>query len=294
MSTLLYLASGGYHPEYAALAFNRMIFVDRCQSYAKSYPKNDPRIRFIQADALIAIDILKKEGVKIDCLVSVNEGLAEGGGTYPIFSGFLMGYLSPVLKDEFTLVCDLNYYTSKLRTPMSKLDWGFMKTELLPGNTKYISPALFSYSEHQSPKAKYGNVFLMQRNKSETTLNFPNTNTDIRLIHGSIWEDEDKLDLIGLNLLSKQSLHGKYRNTINSVDTFFNVHHKVLDINGKTLEAILDYCKASGVKRIGLTPWLNGNYQEVIQHLKNINDNFFQSITFYHLNKNDFISLKNL
>jgi len=75
MKTLLYLASGEYYPEYDTLPFDRLIFVDRNIGFAKSYPKNDPRIRFIPADALIAIDMLKKEGVKIDCLVSVNEGL---------------------------------------------------------------------------------------------------------------------------------------------------------------------------------------------------------------------------
>jgi hypothetical protein len=126
MKTLLYLASGKYYPEYAALPFDRLIFVDRSQGYAKSYPENNPQIRFIVADALRAIDMLKQEEVKVDCLVSVNEGLDEGGGNYPIFSGFLMGYLSPLLHDTFTLVCNLNNYKSKYKI-LNKLDWGFKK-----------------------------------------------------------------------------------------------------------------------------------------------------------------------
>jgi hypothetical protein len=292
MRTLLYLASGAYREAFQDLPFDRMIFVDRCQGYAQNYPKNDSRIRFIPTDALIAIDMLKQEGVKIDCLVSVNEGLEEGGGTYPIFSGFLMGYLSPLLKDEFTLVCDLNYYVSKLRTPMSKLDWGFNKTKLIPGNIGYVNPALFTDSAYRYSKENYGNVYLMQRCRSEITLNLPNSKTQVKVIHGSIWEDEDKLDLIGLNLLSKHSLDVKYRNTIHSVDTFFEAKPKVLNINGQTFETILDYCKTNDYKRIGLTPWLKGNYQELIQCLKKLDNDFFQSIIFYHLNKNDFQSLR--
>jgi len=292
MKTLLYLASGGYHPEYDTLPFDRMIFVDRSESYGKSYPKNDHRIRFINEDALIAVDILKKEGAKIDCLVSVNEGLYEGGGTYPVFSGFLMGYLSPLLKDEFTLVCNLNYYTSELKTPMSKLDWGFIKNKILQDDAGYINPSFFSESQRLSPQQDYGHVFLMKKDYSESIFNLSNATTTVKVIHGSIWDDEDQLDVIGLILLSKQSLQGRCRNTINSVDTFFKANPKVLDLYGKTFEEILNYCKTNGYTRIGLTPWLNDNYQEVIQYLKDLNDDFFCSITFYHLNNKDFKSIR--
>ena len=307
MKTLLYLASGEYYPEYESLPFERLIFVDRSQSFAKSYPKNNPRIRFIAADALLAIDMLKQEGVKIDCLVSLNEGMNEGGGTYPIFSGFLMGYLSPLLNDEITLVCNLNSYVSKLQI-LNKLDWGFKKIKKLkPGIPGYIDPAQFSSSQHKRVSANFGNVFLMERNKAEILVNLPDTFTQVKIIHGSIWEDEQTLDMIGLNLLSKHSLYDynndnytnhkkNNKNTentkINTVDSFFNTKPKVLDIIGKSFAEIMEYCMEKGYKHIGLTPWNKGNYQDVINYLKNLNNKTFNSINFYHLNKKDFKVLR--
>jgi hypothetical protein len=304
MKTLLYLASGEYYPEYETLPFERLIFVDRSQSYAKSYPKNNPRIRYIAADALFAIDMLKQEGVKIDCLVSLNEGLYGGGGNYPIFSGFLMGYLSRLLNDKFTLVCNLNYYASELKI-LNKLDWGFKKNKMLkPSMPDYIDPALFSYSQHQSKNANFGNVFIMEREKSEIAFNLPDSLTKIKIIHGSIWEDEQTLDVIGLNLLSKYSLRDnnndnlnknnkKNENTkINTVNQFFNAKPKVMDISGKSFSEIVENCEGKGFKHIGLTPWNKGNYQDVINYLRNLNDKTFDSINFYHLNKKDFKVLR--
>jgi len=307
MKTLLYLASGEYYPEYETLPFDRLIFVDRSQSYAKSYPKNNPRIRFIAADALLAIDMLKKEGVKIDCLVSLNEGLFEGGGSYPIFSGFLMGYLSPLLNDNITLVCDLNYYVSKFKI-LNKLDWGFKKNKKLsPAMPEYIDPAQFSSSQRERVSANFGNVFLMEREKSEISFKLPESLTQIKIIHGSIWADEQTLNVIGINLLSKYSLcdynNDNYTNhnknnkkteytKINTVNQFFNAKPKVMDINGKSFPEIMEYCIEKGYKHIGLTPWNKGNYQDVINYLKNINEIPFHSINFYHLNKKDFKVLR--
>ncbi len=295
MKTLLYLASGEYYPEYETLPFERLIFVDRSQGYAKSYPENNPRIRFIAADALLAIDMLKQEGVKIDCLVSVNEGLYGGGGNYPIFSGFLMGYLSPLLNDQVTLVCNLNYYASELKI-LNKLDWGFKKIKKLKlGTLGYIDTAQFSSSQHERVSSNFGNVFIMEREKSEISFNLPVSLTLIKIIRGSIWEDEQNLDMIGLNLLSKHSIYDynndNYTNhnknnkkpeytKINTVDQFFNAKPKVMDINGKRFSEIIESCEEKGCKHIGLTPWNKGNYQDVINYLKNIKDKPFNSITF--------------
>jgi hypothetical protein len=293
MKTLLYLASGPYCIHYADLPFDRMIFVDRSQKRGETYPGDSGRFRFISADALMAIDRLKREGVRIDCLVSVNEGLIQGGGTYPIFSGFLMGYLSPLLRDEFTLVCDLNYYVAQLRTPMGKLDWGFKKLKRLQREDDgYIDPSIFSYSQQRYPRDGYGHVFVMQRQRSVTELSLPDTDTKVKIVHGSIWDDEKQLDLIGLNLLSRQPLMGGARGEIRSVDDFFRAKPKVMDINGQSFNEILTHCQERGHKRLGLTPWMGGNYQGVLDALRGMRDMPFESITFYHLNRNDFSMLR--
>jgi len=110
MKTLLYLASGEYSPVYENLPYDQIICVDRCSDLVRTYPLKSTKVRFIGRDALFAIDQLQQEGTQIHALVSMNEGLFEGGGSYPIFSGFLMGYLAPILAEELVLICDLSYY----------------------------------------------------------------------------------------------------------------------------------------------------------------------------------------
>jgi hypothetical protein len=179
--------------------------------------------------------------------------------------------------------------------------------KLKPGMLEYIDPLQFSSSQLERVSANFGNVFIMEREKSEISFKLPESLTQIKIIHGSIWEDEQTLDMIGLNLLSKHSLYDnnndnytnhnknnkKPENTkINTVDQFFNAKPKVMDINGKSFSEIMEYCEEKGYKHIGITPWNKGNYQDVINYLKNLKDKPFNSITFYHLNKKDFKSLR--
>ena len=226
-------------------------------------------------------------------MVSVNEGLSEGGGSYPIFSGFLMGYLSPLLKDELLLICDLNYYPGELKTTMAKLDWGFKKVKTIKKDSSgYISPALFSYSQRKSQSTKpFGHVFLMQRDKTEQQLHIPNCKTNVKVVHGSIWDNEDKLDLIGLNLLSKQSIDILTNKKNNTIDSFFRSKPKVIDIKGMPFEEILKYCEEKQLKKIGLTPWLKGNYNGVAEFLGAGYESGIEEIVLYHLHKKDFKSL---
>lgn len=291
MKTMLYLASGKFYDDYLNLPFDQMIFVDRSTNLLRTYPENQ-RVRFIGKDAILAIDDLKRQNIKIDCLVTVNEGLYGGGGNYPIFSDFLMGYLSPLLNDEFVLVCDLNYYCSTLRTPMSKLDWGFEKVKkLTPSDNDYIDPSIFSYSQRQVQKNNYGNVYCMRRVEKSTKIPLSFTKTEVNLINGSIWKDEESLDFIGLNNISIYNIPGHHQNNINSIDEFFNSKPKVFNLQQKSFSEILNYCKNNNLKKIGLTPWKNNDYSEIIDNLHQLKDNFFESITFYHLNKKDFRQL---
>jgi hypothetical protein len=107
MKRLLYLASGAYQSAYKTLPFERMYFVDANRKLKESFRFASKHHRFLASDALLAVDYLIRKQLKIDCLVVVNEGLFEGSGHYPMFSDFLMGYLSPILKDDFLLICDV-------------------------------------------------------------------------------------------------------------------------------------------------------------------------------------------
>lgn len=285
--TLLYLASGGYKPEYENLPFDHLYFVDGNSSFKKSYPENHPKITFLGMDALFAIDYLKSKQVKIDCLVLINEGLWQGGGSYPLFSDFLIGYLSPILLEEYLLICDLSYYDSNLNA-VTKMDWGHKIIEKLTSeDIGYINPKLFTSYREFSKDETFGNVLLMKKERKVTSLNFTNSNVKIEIVHGSIWEDEDDLDFIGLNLRSKHQLVGTANSRQNVVD-FFESKSKVHNIKEKHFSEIMDTCIKSDVKRVGLVAWNNGNYEEIVNLINALPSNNLESIRFYHLNKGDF------
>lgn len=286
--TLLYLASGGFKPEYENLPFDHLYFVDGNSNFKKSYPENNPKITFLGMDALLSIDQLKSKHVKIDCLVIINEGLSEGGGSYPIFSDFLMGYLSPILKEEYLLICDLKYYSTTNLKVLTKLDWGHKNIKKLTSkDIDYINPKLFtSYREFLHDEV-FGNVLLMKKNRKVISLNTHSKGMKIEIVHGSIWEDEDDLDFIGLILRSKHQLVGKTNSRQNVVD-FFENKQKVHNIKEKNFSEIMDTCIKSDVKRVGLVAWNNGNYEEIVNLINALPSNNLESIRFYHLNKGDF------
>jgi len=281
--TLLYLASGPIIPEYQDLPFGKMIFVDRA---LQEIPFQDDRFEFIQADGLIAIDQLLKRKIKIDYLVSAIAGLFGGGGNYPVLSDFMLGYLSPILNDAFFLVCDPVYYQA---IPMKlNPEWGFKCSSVKTTDPNYIYPSLFEYGQRSknSPKnPDFGIVYKLTRNKTVRSLQV-NPGLDIKLIYGSIWDDADQLDLLGISLLSSHEIRRPGRNHF-SIAQFFR-EKGVYDLQGRTIHEIVAHAHAHGLKRIGLSPWMNGEYAEVIQFLRDFNPGCIESIYFYHLHSRDF------
>lgn len=291
-STLLYLASGPYCPDYENLPFDLLIFVDKDLEVGTSFPNNHPRVRFIGKDALEAMDDLYQEGITIDCLVSLNEGLDDGGGIYPMLSGFLIGYLVPLLQDTFTLITDFSHYQEPYRTPMSKLDWPVKKPKVLKlGMNGYLNPQQFSYSQRCTPYPNFGKVYRMQKIGVSTSLNIGYSDIKITIKHGSIWEDEPILELIGINLISDYKLIGDGGQNAQNPKEFFKAKPKVYNLNGRTFREVIDFCELHEFTHIGLCPWKNGDYAEVIEYLNSQQLSTTRSITFYHLNKNDFKEL---
>lgn len=285
MKTLLYLASGTYNSEYEQLPYDQIICVDYCSSAAKTYPQYETKVRFIKMDALLAIEQLRKEKIQIDCLVSMNEGLDEGGGIYPMFSGFLMGYLSPILKDEIILICDLEIYNN-FRNGLASLDWGFhKKSEHFKGDEKYIDPRTFmNHRENISPR---GQVFCMKKNREIRSISINESLSKLQLIHGSIWEDQTELDFIGFSLTSIHSLPRTNNSQIRTPADFFK-SKGVVDTHLLPFKEIISMARNKGAKNIGLGPWNKGEYQEAIAILKTEDFSDFESIRFYHLSPKDF------
>lgn len=289
-TTLLYLASGHYREIYENLPFDQVILVDR---ELIRFPRARPeisKVNLLRGDALPAIEKLKKwDGIKIDCMVSVNEGLCEGGGDYPIFSDFLLGYLSPILADELIVITDINYYTQteKIGDRVAQMDWGFESVRIDSSHRKYIDPKLFTTYRDKEDQ-HYGDVFLLKRKKSKIPLSL-NDQLGIDLIHGSIWEDEANLDLIGLHVKPKPGVREKY-----DIESFFKKNQKVYLIRELAIEDILSYAEDHQIKHLGLTPWMNDDYHHVIEVLRTYRPKQLEKITFYHLRKDDYQMLYDL
>lgn len=280
--TLLYLASGEYKPIYEKLPFDRVILVD--YHFGNQQLPFPSKVRLMGVDALMAIRQLRAEGVKIHAFVSLNEGLDEGNGHYPIISDALLGYLSPILSDEVVLVL---YPKTNLPGASGNRAWnfGFRVEKLLPDHPYYLEPTDFSYSREEG---QHGAVYLLRRNYSVTPI--PNQlNLKLNLIHGSIWQDEDQLDLIGMNLRPRTS-----KKQQQLITDFFLGHERVMNIHGKSFAEIIELAEAQGIERLGLTPWKKGDYKEVIDYLQNHRLKNVRLINFYHLNKRDYKELYQL
>jgi hypothetical protein len=287
-STLLYLASGKYRSVYENLLYEKVIIVDRSLRRNDRVPAGS-KVTLIPGDALPAIRKLKEDkDLKINCLVSVNEGLYGGGGDYPIFSDFLLGYLSPLLADELLVITDIEYYqAAQIARKVARMDWGFNKILIDSNHPRHIDPRIFTtYGEEG--RLNYGDVFLLTRTNKWNLIPL-NEKLTVELLHGSIWEHEQSLDLLGINLRPRENENARY-----PITRFFLDHDKVYNIYGRSIEEILAYAEDKKVEYLGLTPWMNHEYRHVIEVLRNYQPKYLKKISFFHLRTNDFQMLYNL
>lgn len=288
---LLYLASGPYKADYEDLAFERVILVDRLPN--KEVIPNDSKVEYWRMDALNAIDEISRRKLKIDCLVSLNDGMFEGGGSYPIFSEFLLGYLHPHLSDDLLVITDLNYYKClRISKIIGKMDWGFTSSVVKSNNDDFINPLIFSYGmtqENCKHINDFGNVFKLKRDRKIYSNKIHAHQISVR--HTSIWEDEDELDFIGLSMPTDNTEHN--RRSFGRIEwNFFNQKQKVYSIRNLSFQEVINLAIKKGAKKIGLLPWLNGNYSDVLQVLKDNNVEGGLDIRFYHLQKQDFEQIR--
>jgi hypothetical protein len=245
-------------------------------------------------DALEAVDEIAKRGLIIDCLVSVNEGLFEGGGDYIIFSEFLLGYLNPYLADELLIITDLDYYgAARVKSRVAKMNWGFEKIKRLTSEDKnYIPPSVFSYEQRMRIFGKryqddYDHVYWLSRNYHKISKKIGRLKLNI--IHGSIWQDRHQLDAIGLSVLKYTA--GARATTLNHVLDFFYEKPKVFPIHNLSMQNILKHGIQNNTVHIGLTPWMDGAYKAVFEELHSYRGEKAFELSFYHLNKDDYQEL---
>jgi hypothetical protein len=254
-------------------------------------------VKLIGKDALLAIDELKRKNILFDAVVSLNDGMLEGGGTYPIFSDAVLGYLNPLLRDEVLVITDLKYQGSiKLARSVSKMQFGFDALKLNSTSPDFLHPSLFCYSKQQQHNFfdnDFGDVYKLRRSRKESSFKLHN-GLKIKLIKDSIWRDAQQLDLLGLNINSKQALGGHRGEKITSVnDFFFKSKNNTLQIRDLSFEAILKVCTEQNIKKLGLTPWLKGQYKALFEALNSKEAAVLDEISFYHMRNTDFKELYN-
>lgn len=172
MKTLVYFASGPSREEYQALDFDKIYLIDNCFKNRNRYSSNVSSKRkttCIGMDCLESIKFLKNENVQIDCFVSLNEGLYEGGGSYAINSDMFLGYAMPLLKEQYIHIMNKNYYHNQYHV---SIDLPYTIEEIKENDDRYLSPFIFSKDSYHKEETGVNSLLLTNQTNIKTTLNF--------------------------------------------------------------------------------------------------------------------------
>lgn len=280
MKTLVYFASGPVREDYHTLDFDKIYLVD------KIFSRDIDRVKC--PDDLLSIGKIKKIGmdcleaiwklfipanVKVDYVVTINEGLGEGGGSYSMTSDMFLGFAMPICKDEHV------YITGKgeLRKTIS------YKQELIEkGELEYIDPLIFT----RGGRASSMKVYKMTKDVIVYSSCIVGNGIKLSVIRDSIWNYYTRLDSVILRMKNQSN---------DNFSPFFAALPKVElqepKVN-KDISSILDACVEKNLPVIGFTPWACHNYTAFIKTLESYNPPFLLDINLFHLNKNDYMQVK--
>ena len=205
MKTLAYFASGLIEDfdKIDKIDFDRIILIDYEFDIQNSKVKKiSPKILILKMDAMEAVRYLIKNKIKIDCFMSLNEGLEEGAGVYPLNGFYFLSYLSPTLQSTYYHIYDPSYYKnmkySILRTRIAFINHSF--SEECRVNIESIGIPIDSFRG-----LEHAICLKMQRKKTEV---FKSKNfKSIEYIKGNIWDSFSKLNLL---VMPKNQLHHQF------------------------------------------------------------------------------------
>ncbi len=245
-------------------------------------------------DCIQAVQLLKNIDWKIDCFVSINEGLYEGGGYYAINSGMFLGFAFSILSDTFIHIGYKEYYSGQEYYHLRKhwLDIPFKeKTILKATDPRYISPGIFTDNKKYADNAE---VTLLSK-KSTKQHSIVKNGKKFTVKHSSIWNEVGSLDASFVRFENKRQkdIILKAQQSTKSAD--LNIYpiqakNKSERYTTYNLDAILALSESNKWEHIGLVPSQN-NYMKLIEIVSDSNTEFPMHITIYHLNKEDFIDL---
>jgi len=279
--TLVYFASGNrIDSEYQNLNFENIILVDygfRDCSY------DGKKIFCLALDSIVAVFVLKKLDIKIDCFVCINEGLYEGGGKYAINSDMFLGYCFPLFTDKLVHIGYKEYYCGDEYFHLREhfLDLPFKdRSTLSIEDSEYINPSIFSPCN--GDKAL---VTLLEK-KSILKHSFKVGKMKVHVKHASIWEYRDNLDALFIS----------YEN--NDQKTIVeNLESKVIDMKSvlkpsrssfshADIDYIHELCARNNYEKIGFTPF-GHDYMGLVHSLEKKGITSIKEVSIFHLNKDD-------
>lgn len=277
MSILVYFASGPFREEYQKLDFDSIYLIDNCFSNRGRQANNiltNGKITCLGMDCLESIGYLINYKVEIDCFVSLNEGLYEGGGSYAINSDMFLGYAMPLFKEKYIHIMNKSYYHNMYHVSM---DLPYAIEEIKENDSRYLSPFIFSKDNYHKGHAK---VFQMRKlEKIKTEINI-NTHLKLQIIHDSIWNHYQELETLIISF-SDQGQRD-----------FFDRIPKVMNLNKIKLDEIFDFCEKNRIVKIGFTPFGHGSYNGFLEKLKGLKNDYPKEVFMFHLNKEDYREIK--
>ena len=259
MKTLAYFASGKTEMDFSTFNYDRIILVDNEFNTGLYYSKteNNKTIIRMSCDAITAVDILKDKKIKLDCFISINEGLHEGGGHYPLNGEYFLAYLSPILKDTYYHIYAPNYYNNYVFRPLSS------KNVFRKGSFSKVMEVGFEIAGIVASKLNNDannnlKCFQMQR-KTEETFILDNDNK-VKLIYGNIWNHIGEFEYLFL--------------PSNKLTRFIVNHNNIhwFEKGKFPFDELLNLDNKIPIK-IAILPWYSNNYKFELNKLVQIAQN---------------------
>lgn len=213
MKTLAYFASGTHidFERLKSIQFDQIILVNHHLSNRR-IKKLNSRILLLSMDAFEAVDYLQNENIKLDAFISLNEGLCEGGGDYPLNGFYFLSYLTPILKDTYYHIYDPSYYRFDryftLATKKAFKDHWFTESDKMKLTDIGIPIDSFDNLEK---------AICIKMNKKQSDEFKSKEFSNLTYVKGNIWEHFSELDLL---LLPYNLMHSYFIDSRNKLIWF--------------------------------------------------------------------------
>jgi hypothetical protein len=303
MSTLVCFASGAVKPEYESLPFDEIYLIDSEYFRNNSKELKDGnrevfqvgKITCIGLECLKAVDYLKSKNVKVDCYAAVNSGCYDSAKRCPLGSPYFIGYMMPILDDNYVHITNLEKYYGS--TDANAMGLPYEMKQLTKNDKRYVDPKILTTN-----KAEVEDVEVFQMSKIREVIDLVlDSEVKVSVVRDSVWNYYDDVDLVVHSISDferRKFFDRKPRvitwNHINEskrVYCLYSLSEKVWRAKfeiGKDLDAIFSYCVKNKINKVAFTPWGTGNYNTFLQKLQTYSEKYPKEITLFHLNKDDY------